>query len=141
MPDWLPFAVAFAACNGALSIAIKLAVPGIGWTQVVHWSTLAYILTSTIVLLTGDWTLPLGAGMGWAILFGFFAAGGLVFLFLALERGDASLVVPIGASYPVVSAILAAIFLTEVITPLRAAGIVLVVGGAMVIGRESSPDG
>jgi len=141
MPEWLPFAVAFAACNGGLSIAIKLAMPGIGWTQVVHWSTLAYIVTSAIVVVAGGWTLPLGAGVGWAILFGIFAAGGLVFLFLALERGDASLVVPIGASYPVVSAILASIFLTEVITPLRAAGILLVVAGAVVIGREPAKDG
>ena len=136
MPEWLLPAVGFAACNGALSIAIKLAMPGIGWRQVVHWSTLAYILAAAIVVIAGGWTLPLGAGVGWAILFGSFAVGGLVFLFLALERGDASLVVPIRASYPVVSAILATIFLTEVITPLRAIGIGLVVAGAMVIGRE-----
>ncbi|MGI9556740.1 MAG: EamA family transporter [Solirubrobacterales bacterium] len=140
MPDWLPFAVAFAACNGALSITIKLAIPQIAWTQVVHWSTLAYMVTSLIVIVAGGWTLQT-AGWGWGILFGFLAAGGLIFLFLALERGDASLVVPIGASYPVVTAILAALFLTETITPLRAAGIVLVVAGAMVIGRESVPDG
>ena len=136
MPAWLLPALAFAACNSGLSIAIKLAMPGIGWRQIVHWSTLAYIVTALAVVIFGGWTLPLGAGVGWAILFGFFAVGGLIFLFLALERGDASLVVPIGATYPVLSAILAAIFLTEVITPLRAIGIGLVVGGAMVIGRE-----
>jgi transporter family protein len=136
MPEWLLPAVGFAACNGVLSIAIKLAMPGIGWPQVVHWSTLAYIVTASAVVIFGGWTLPLGAGAGWAIAFGLLAVGGLVFLFLALERGEASLVVPIGATYPVLSAILAAIFLTEVITPLRALGIGLVVTGAMVIGRE-----
>ena len=46
MSGWLLPAVAFAACNGVLSIAIKLAMPGIGWPQVVHWSTIAYILMS-----------------------------------------------------------------------------------------------
>ena len=137
MPEWLLPAVAFAGCNGGLSIAIKLAMPGIGWRQVVHWSTLTYVIAALAVVVFGGWTLPLGAGAGWAILFGFLAVGGLVFLFLALERGDASLVVPVGASYPVVSALLAAIFLAEVITPLRAIGIGLVVAGAVVIGREA----
>ncbi len=136
MPEWLIPAVAFAVFNGCLSIAIKLSMRGMGWPQVVHWSTIAYILMSAVVVVAGGWGLYTGSGTHWGIIFGFLAAGGLVTLFLALEKGEASLVVPITATYPVLTAILAAIFLTEVITPVRAAGISLVVVGAMVIGRE-----
>lgn len=136
MPEWLIPAVAFAVFNGALSISIKLSMRGMGWPQVVHWSTIAYILMSAVVVVAGGWGLYTGAGTHWGIIFGFLAAGGLITLFLALEKGEASLVVPITATYPVLTAILAAIFLTEVITPMRAVGIGLVVGGAMVIGRE-----
>lgn len=136
MSEWFLPALGFAAASGGLSIAIKLALPAIDWPQVVHWSTIAYMITALALIILGGWTLPLGAGTGWAIATGFLAAGGLITLFLALERGDASLVVPITAAYPVVSALLAAVLLTEVITPLRSLGIALVVAGVMVIGRE-----
>lgn len=139
MLAWFLPALGFAVISGGLNVALKLAMPGIDWRQFVIWSGLAYVFTALALIIFGGWTLPLGAGVEWAILTGALSTGGAYTLFVALERGEATLVVPITAAYPVVSAVIAALFLTEVITPLRALGIAAVVMGAMIIGREKAP--
>ena len=139
MIEWFLPALGFAVANGVLNITMKFAMPGIDWPQVMFWSALAYIAAAFALVIFGGWSPPFGAGTEWAIISGLLSTTGLVTLFVALERGEATLVVPITAAYPVVSAILAALFLAEVITPLRALGIAAVVGGAMVIGREKPP--
>ncbi|MGI9556742.1 MAG: EamA family transporter, partial [Solirubrobacterales bacterium] len=133
-------AMGFAVMSGGLNVALKLAMPGIDWRQFVIWSGVAYLLTAFALIVVGGWMLPFGAGTEWAMLTGLLSTGGAFTLFVALERGEATLVVPITAAYPVVSAVIAALFLSEVITPLRAAGIIAVVVGAMIIGREQAPE-
>ena len=49
--------------------------------------------------------MVLGAGGGWAIVTAFAAAGGLIFFFYALSKGDASVVVPMTSAYPVIALI------------------------------------
>lgn len=70
----------------------------------------------------------------------FVCAGGLIagllgqFAFYsALKSGEASLVVPVAATYPLVALIVSALFLGEAVTLQKAAGIVLVVGGVMLL--------
>lgn len=70
----------------------------------------------------------------------FICAGGLIagllgqFAFYsALKSGEASLVVPVAATYPLVALIVSALFLGEAVTLQKAAGIVLVAGGVMLL--------
>jgi bacterial/archaeal transporter family protein len=70
----------------------------------------------------------------------FVAAGGIVAgligqlaFYAALKGGEASIVVPVAATYPLVALIVSVIFLGEAITVQKLAGIGLVVGGVALL--------
>ncbi|MBD3271987.1 MAG: EamA family transporter [Elusimicrobia bacterium] len=58
---------------------------------------------------------------------------GQFFFYRALKLGDASLVVPVGATYPLVSFVLAVLVLHEKITPGRIFGILMIIAGIVLI--------
>jgi len=58
---------------------------------------------------------------------------GLITFYMALERGKASLVLPLIGLYPVVVAILSVSFLGERIGAVQIAGIVLAVAGGVLL--------
>ena len=70
----------------------------------------------------------------------FIVAGGIIASFLAqwthytaLKHGQASMVVPVAATYPLIALILSIIFLHEALTWQRVLGIVFVVFGVVLI--------
>ena len=70
----------------------------------------------------------------------FVAAGGLLAglfgqlaFYSALKAGEASVVVPVAATYPLVALFISVIFLGEAFTVQKLAGIALVVGGVMLL--------
>ena len=62
---------------------------------------------------------------------------GLMTFYLALDRGNASLAVPIVGFYPALVAVLSVVFLDERLTALQVAGVVLAVAGVALIGAGS----
>ncbi len=58
---------------------------------------------------------------------------GSIFFYHALKSGEASKVVPIGASFPLVSFILGVIFLNEGVTVAKVAGMALVIAGIYLL--------
>lgn len=134
--EWLFPAVGFVLLEGALGVTTKLALRSINWRQLLLWTAIAYAtLAAILVTITGE-RVAFGAGAGWAVVSGIFASGGLLIFFLALERGEASKVVPVTAAYPLVTALLAALVLSEEISPLRGLGTILVVAGIVELGRD-----
>jgi transporter family protein len=95
----------------------------------------AYIVCSVVLVTTRGTKFPLGTGGWWAAATAFCAALSLILLFFALTKGDASLVVPAGSAYPIVTLIGSALFLSESITMPRIIGTALVVAGVIVISR------
>jgi len=69
------------------------------------------------------------------ILIAVFTAFAVIAFYNGLRIGDASLVVPVTAAYPVLTAILAGLFLGEQITAVRAVGIVVTVIGVALVTR------
>jgi transporter family protein len=134
--EWLAPAIGFAFTQGALGVTTKLALRSIGWPELLLCTAAAYLGLAAVLAAVADASLPFGEGSGWALAAGLLAAAGLVVFFVALDRGPASRVVPVSAAYPVTSAILAAAFLSETITGLRALGIGLVVMGIAILGRD-----
>lgn len=70
----------------------------------------------------------------------FVAAGGLVAgllgqlaFYSALKWGEASVVVPVAATYPLVALFVSVLFLGEAFTVQKLAGIILVVGGVVLL--------
>ena len=58
---------------------------------------------------------------------------GLTAYFHALQKGQASLVVPLTATYPMVTVALSVLVLGEPITPVKVLGVVLIVAGVMLL--------
>ncbi len=58
---------------------------------------------------------------------------GQVAFYTALKGGDASVVVPVAATYPLVALIVSILFLGEALTVQKLAGILLVVGGITLL--------
>jgi transporter family protein len=133
MAGWLLPALGYVVLVGITGVTTKVALRTIEWQQVVYWVPVVYIGFSLLIWLVYRKPMVLGAGGGWAILTAICAAGGLILLFYALSKGDASVVVPATSAYPVVTLIGAAIFLSESITVPRVIGTLLVITGVIVI--------
>ena len=132
MLDWLIPAVIYMVGVGTLGITTKLALRTIDWPALILWTALMYAVIAVVLLATGT-RLSFGGGTGMAVLSGIIASGGLVLFFIALGRGSATQVVPVTAAAPVITAVLAALVLTEPISIRTIVGTVLVVGGVVLV--------
>jgi transporter family protein len=74
---------------------------------------------------SGLWLAALSAACG---------ATGLVAFYLALEKGKASLVTPVIGVYPAIVAVLSVAFLSERLSGIQIAGVVLALAGVVLVG-------
>ncbi|MBM3129017.1 MAG: hypothetical protein FJ009_10410 [Chloroflexi bacterium] len=110
---------------GIWGITAKIAVKQIG-LQLLIWGQVATLLLFPLFFLLFKELLPLkidATGIAWALLTGALGTLGTLFLYLTLRAAPASVVVPLSALYPVVTVILAYIFLQEEISPTRLLGV------------------
>jgi transporter family protein len=133
--SWLIPTLGYAVTVGLTGISVKYALKTITWQQMLLWVPLAYACWAAVLIVGFGARLPLGVGGAWAALTALFASGGLILLFISLDRGQASVVVPVSSIYPVVTLIASAAFLSESITVPKVIGTVLVVAGVTVISR------
>ena len=78
--------------------------------------------------------LKLPQGWGLLVLGGLVASIiGQIFFYHALKEGEASLVVPLGASYPLISFLLGIIFLKESVTAAKGFGLLFVMIGVFLL--------
>lgn len=132
MLDWLVPAVVYMVGVGTLGITTKLALRSIDWPALILWTALMYGIIAVVLLASGT-RLSLRGGTGMAIASGVIASGGLILLFIALGRGAATQVVPVTAAAPVVTAVLAALWLSEPIGIRTILGTGLVVAGVVLV--------
>lgn len=113
---------------GLSSFIAKISTNRIG-ERSVFWDMIGYfpvvIIYSLIVfkaktLFTGDKT-----GIFLGILSGFTGAFGLIGFYILLTKKEVSTIVPLTALYPILTAILAFIFLKESLTVFKIMGIIL----------------
>jgi uncharacterized membrane protein len=115
MAGWLLPTIAYVVLIGAAGITTKLALRSLEWQQMVYWLPIAYVAFCAVLWLVYKKPVTLEAG-GWAGLTALAMAAGLIVLFYALSKGDASAVVPASSAYPVIALIGSALFLAESIT-------------------------
>src|SRR5215212_4018476 len=116
---------------------------GMGWlfyslTTVVQ-TTILYGVAAALVALAaiafGQRTAAWSAGTLWVgALSAVCGALGLLTFYLALDRGSASLAVPVIGFYPAVVAVLSVAFLGEKLSALQVVGVALAVAGVALIG-------
>jgi transporter family protein len=137
MTAWILPSLVYILFLGALGVTTKLALRHLGWQDVIVWTTIVYIVISGTMLLLGQAKVAVGPGTVAAIASGVLASTALLALYIALGKGEASVVVPFTSVYPVVTLILSALVLAEKITPLRGAGAVVVIIGVAMISAGS----
>ncbi|MCX6844252.1 MAG: DMT family transporter [candidate division WOR-3 bacterium] len=108
---------------GAWGFLAKIISSSVSPQSLAFWSTLATVVPVAVFALTdstGKWTRPhpmaLGAGLAYGLA--------LVFFFVALRRGPASVVVPLSGMYILIPAVLGFIFLKEYVTVSHIIGLV-----------------
>lgn len=134
--SWLIPAMSFVLLEGALGITTKLALRSVSWRQLLLWTAVVYAVLAVLLIAVAKERIPFGAGAEWAVISGILASSGLLIFFLSMERGEASKVVPVTAAYPLVTALLAALVLSEEIGVVRGLGTLLVVVGIVELGRD-----
>jgi bacterial/archaeal transporter family protein len=138
MDTWLFYALMATLCWGVVGLLQKL-----GTNRISSRSLLIWLVVGFAALLPLLWRGGALAGLGWrtlsiGLLSG--AANGLGSwaLFEALERGaKASVAVPLTALYPLVTVVLARIFLAETLTFRQWIGIAMAVAGGAMLSYET----
>ena len=108
----------------------KLALRTLSWGDVLVG---VYVVAAVVMLALGRAGVHSESNTWWALLSGILVASALILFYLAIESGEASKVVPISAAYQAVTLVVSAIFLSEDISLLRVAGLVLVIGGVVML--------
>ena len=98
------------------------------------------VMVGTAILIAVKWNTikphlsPFPQGYWYLIMGGMLASVvGQIFFYHALKKGEASLVVPVGASYPLIAFVLGVIFLGEKVTWAKIGGMSLVVLGVFLL--------
>ena len=138
MDTWVFYACVATLCWGVVGLLQKL-----GTNRISSRSLLVWLVVGFAAMLPPLWRDGALTGLGWRVslvgLLGGAANGlGSWALFEALERGaKASVAVPLTALYPLVTVVLARIFLAETLTFRQWVGIALAVAGGMMLSYET----
>jgi bacterial/archaeal transporter family protein len=138
MYTWVFYACVATFCWGVVGLLQKL-----GTNRISSRSLLVWLVVGFAGMLPLLWRDGAPTGLGWRVLLiGLLggAANGLGSwaLFEALERGaKASVAVPLTALYPLVTIVLARIFLAETLTFRQWVGIALAVAGGVMLSYET----
>lgn len=116
---------------GVSSFIAKLATNRIG-AQSVFWDRLTHapiVIILSLIIFKLENILRAARidkfGVGLAALAGIIGSLGLIGYYILLTREEASIIVPLTALYPALTAVLAIIFLHESLTPTKLLGIIL----------------
>ncbi len=138
MDTWVFYACVATLCWGVVGLLQKL-----GTNRVSSRSLLVWLVVGFAAMLPALWRNGDITGLGWRVLLiGLLGGGanglGSWALFEALERGaKASVAVPLTALYPLVTIVLARIFLAETLTFRQWVGIALAVAGGVMLSYEA----
>lgn len=138
MDSWVVYACAATLCWGVVGLLQKL-----GTNRISSRSLLVWLIVGFAALLPPLWHDGAITGLSWSVLLiGLLggAANGLGSwaLFEAMERGaKASVAVPLTALYPLITIVLARIFLAETLTFRQWVGIALAVAGGAMLSYET----
>ncbi|HMB27703.1 MAG TPA: DMT family transporter [Blastocatellia bacterium] len=138
MDTWVFYACVATLCWGVVGLLQKL-----GTNRISSRSLLVWLVVGFAAMLPPLWRDGALTGLGWRVsligLLGGAANGfGSWALFEALERGaKASVAVPLTALYPLVTIVLARIFLAETLTFRQWVGIALAVAGGVMLSYET----
>lgn len=134
MSNWFSYACLAVFCWGIVGLLQKLGTNRISSRSLLVWLLAGFALLLPWLWRSGDLSGLSRRDIAIGLLGGLTNGLGSWCLFEALEKGaKASVAAPLTALYPLVTIVLARIFLSETLTSLQWIGIALtVIGGAML---------
>lgn len=132
---WLVPSLIAALCWGVWGFLAKLANRGMNWEALtfMSWVGVAF------VLIPFAFVEKPGVGVGMplylALISGAASGVATIYFYLALSRGEASIVVPLTSLYPAITVILSLLFLHEKLTLLQTLGIGFAVLAVILLSR------
>ncbi|MET1160507.1 MAG: EamA family transporter [Thermoprotei archaeon] len=138
MSSWLTYSLLCLIVWGLWGFAIKYAYKGLDWINVYFLSSLAsFTLALTVYLLATRGVVPrIETPAYYALLSGLLGGLGYIFFVKALEKGKASVVVPLTALYPAITVILSLVLLGEKPSMYQLIGVILAIVAAILISIE-----
>jgi bacterial/archaeal transporter family protein len=135
---WLFYSLTTVALFTLWSVLGKIALRTATPVQTTILYGVAAALVALLAIGLGQRTASWSPGALWVgALSAVCGAVGLLTFYLALDRGNASLAVPVIGFYPAVVAVLSVAFLDEKLSALQAVGVALAVTGVALIGAGS----
>lgn len=138
MTHWLIISIISAGTWGIVSVLDKRILNSYIVSPIIYfsWIGLISILYSIILFIfipfTSSYTIeflwPLFAGMIWGI--------GIIILFQALKKEDSSNIIPLYYTHPIISVLIALLFLNETINNYQIIGISLTMIGTIIIASQ-----
>ena len=134
MRDWIVPAFSAFSLYGLWVFYVKLASGYIDPRLVLFYEALAALFISVIAILFSGigfhWDVK---GSSFAIISGIVGGTGGIFFYLALKRGNASVVTPLVGLYPLVAILLSFLLLHETITMRQGVGIIFALTAMVLI--------
>lgn len=132
---WLAYGLTSVLFWGVWAFLGKVALRHLNWIQVglLYGAGIVAILGVLLFALRSRPPVWSWSGLSIGAAAGLLGTAGLVMFYLALERGKASVVVPLIGVYPIVTAILSVLFLGERLSGTQVAGVGLAVLAVLLI--------
>jgi len=126
MDEWIPFALAALVLWGLWGFFPKIAVNHIDPKSVLVFEVVGTAIVGFIVLFMMGFTPQFNVnGFTFALLTGLAGALGALFFLFAVSKGKLSVVAATTAMYPLVTIMLASLFLGETLTLKQGIGVIL----------------
>ncbi len=131
---WLLYSILTIAFWGMWGFLIKVASRYMEWYQLYVLSNLVSFILSAGILLWGRQSFAtLGKFALYGIAAGLLGTMGYIFFILAIRSGKVSIVVPLTATYPVITFLLGIAILREQVQIHHLLGTILAIAGAILL--------
>jgi transporter family protein len=136
---WLSYALLSLALYGIVGLLQKLTTNRVSADAALFWYSLGYLLLFPWFLSAAEFAGAAAGVVLLGLLVGFTARSGEYFLFNSLASGGkASVAVPLTSTYPLLTLLLATVFLAERLTPRQWTGIALAVAAGVLMSLETA---
>ena len=140
MAEWVTFSLAAVVFWGIMGLLQKLSTNYISADSVLIWDRVGYLVLLPWLLGTAYFNNIGPRDVLVGTLVGITNSLGAWFLYASLESGaKASIAVPLTSLYPLLTVLLAVLFLGEKPKPLQWLGIALALVAGVLMSRESGP--
>jgi transporter family protein len=135
--NWLILSIVTIVTVGIVGFFLKLAFKYSNWTEIYVVEMATMFALSLLIYVSQRPSISVGSpGFNYALAAGIMMAVGTIALYLALQGGNAIVVIPLTSLYPVVTIVLSYFILHEEISVAKGLGIILALVALVLIALD-----